>query len=75
MHLRVSGEQIWMTKVHPPRSTLCGVEVSFGSPLFVLPLAVGFFTLEGGGGGGSRIGFCCRLIMQLTGWNGQDQNG
>jgi hypothetical protein len=37
MRLRVSGEQIWMAKVHPPRST---AEASFRSPLVVLPLAV-----------------------------------
>jgi hypothetical protein len=35
-----------MARVHPPRST---AEVSFRSPLVVLPLAVG-------GGGGSGIG-------------------
>jgi hypothetical protein len=37
MRLRVSGEQIWTAKVHPPRST---AEASFRSPLVVLPLAV-----------------------------------
>jgi hypothetical protein len=44
MHLRVSGEQIWMARVHPPRSM---AEASFRRPLVVLPLAVR--------GGGSRI--------------------
>jgi hypothetical protein len=40
--LRVSGEQIWTAKVHPPRST---AEASFRSPPAILPL----------GGGGSGI--------------------
>jgi hypothetical protein len=47
MRIKVSNEQIWMARVHLPRST---AEVSFRSPLVVLPLAVG------GGGGGSGIG-------------------
>jgi hypothetical protein len=37
MHIRVSSNQIWTTKVHLPRST---VEASFWSPLAILPLAV-----------------------------------
>jgi hypothetical protein len=42
MRIRVSSEQIWTARVHPPRST---AEASFRSPLVVLPLAV-----RGGGG-------------------------
>jgi hypothetical protein len=45
MRIRVSSEQIWMARVHPPRST---AEDSFRSPLAILPLM--------GGGGGSGIG-------------------
>jgi hypothetical protein len=37
MCLRVSGEQIWMARVHLPRST---TEVSFRIPLSILPLVV-----------------------------------
>jgi hypothetical protein len=50
MRLRVSSEQIWTTKFHSPRSM---AEISFRSPLAVLPLAVG-----GGGGGGVRNRAC-----------------
>jgi hypothetical protein len=44
MRIKVSSEQIWMARVHPPRST---AEASFRTPLVVLPLM---------GGGGSGIG-------------------
>jgi hypothetical protein len=44
MRIRVSSEQIWMARVHPPRST---AEDAFRSPLAILPLM---------GGGGSGIG-------------------
>jgi hypothetical protein len=46
MRIRVSSKQIWMARVHPPRST---AEDAFRSPLAILPLM-------GGGGGGSGIG-------------------
>jgi hypothetical protein len=46
MRIRVSSKQIWMARVHPPRST---AEDAFRSPLAILPLM-------GGGGGGVRIG-------------------
>jgi hypothetical protein len=52
---KVSNEQIWMARVHPPRST---AEVSFRSPLVVLPLAVG--------GGGSEIGRATLEWLRLT---------
>jgi hypothetical protein len=38
MHIKVSNEQIWTTRVHLLRSM---AEVSFWSPLVVLPLSVG----------------------------------
>jgi hypothetical protein len=43
MRIKVSNEQIRTARVHPARST---IEVSFWSPLAILPLAVG-----GAGGG------------------------
>jgi hypothetical protein len=47
MCIKVSNKQIWMARVHPPRPT---TEVSFRSPLAILPLAGG-----GGGGGGPEL--------------------
>jgi hypothetical protein len=51
MRIRVSSKQIWMARVHPPRST---AEDAFRSPLVILPLM---------GGGGSGIG---RAILEWS---------
>jgi hypothetical protein len=44
MHIRVSSKQIWMARVHPPRSM---AEDAFWSPLAILPLMVGGWSGTG----------------------------